>query len=926
MDTEKQENPPVFTSEVISTYINTFLQEVSTLYIVIGTDSGELPLQLDNNNIPDGTCYLFIEAESEYSEITQHLKVIRNPNIVVAPFSNWYEIASGLDIKQYLYANNLNILRALSSINYKSDEYSLIQHNLSEEIRQLTKELRSETQQIYFHEKIIENAVDNIFPVQNIAQKANGTAIVLGAGPSLDDLLPWISSNQDKLTIIAVSRIYRQLKASNISPDILVSVDPLPVNYEQSKSILNETKALFIHSNHVSPQLLSQWKGNAYFMGNRFPWESKHNIENINTATPTVSHSGVNIAISLGFEQILLAGIDLCLSSSGKTHSNSEFSVKYSEEDTFNVETYAGDIRETTFAFNLGIKKLEELVQNYPGEIFNLSVNAAKVDGIEFIQSPQLKHDKCSLHSDDKTTIKLRSQHLKMVNAELIAAQKQYNEILKLCKKAIDLNLAPEKILDPNKHQSNQVKIDNIEHKLNTKFQKYMPLIQAVSSAELLRLLKKTDRTSISNSENYHWLNQYYQAYIDGTVQLLNAIKKGKQIVVSRLNEFKLPYSYEKIIQHWDTNEEYGRSCLYLSHNDTVAIPEDFQKSVTDHCIFFNSLIKQDAKFKKILIHLTSTRIEKISEKLQNNLINSYAHYKNTDHSDPKCQIFLKGLINHLEDNKENALSCYQLIFKDHEINLSTAPLFINDNFAISVIQQMSEIDVMAGLDAIAFVINGIDNSNISAPLSIHIKNKFDLQIKHLYIKSLRENISVAANAFFEQKNIGAFQRLLNKSSILFDNKNNRWFNQLLYGMLYQLENKNAEASALYSENLDGMLPNGIENSPHLHHPDLRDTLLQMLTISNPEETINIYYLLNEISEEYCPQLADALASNGELEQAIYFYQDFVNKHRTNIDALNKLRDLYKLNKNLDLADQVSEIISKLKILMQLPDKNTEKT
>jgi len=133
--------------------------------------------------------------------------------------------------------------------------------------------------------------------------------------------------------------------------------------------------------------------------------------------------------------------------------------------------------------------------------------------------------------------------------------------------------------------------------------------------------------------------------------------------------------------------------------------------------------------------------------------------------------------------------------------------------------------------------------------------------------------------------------------------------------MLFQLENKYENASMMYSQILEELLPNGIENSQNLNHPELKATLLQMLSLSSPTETVNIYYLLNEISKEYSLPLAEVLETLGETDQALHFYEEYHKLNPRNLNVLSKLHALYLSLENEDLAGKVSEIIEQVEIL-----------
>ncbi|MDX1314486.1 MAG: hypothetical protein R3356_03205, partial [Eudoraea sp.] len=98
-------------------------------------------------------------------------------------------------------------------------------------------------------------------------------------------------------------------------------------------------------------------------------------------------------------------------------------------------------------------------------------------------------------------------------------------------------------------------------------------------------------------------------------------------------------------------------------------------------------------------------------------------------------------------------------------------------------------------------------------------------------------------------------------------------------------------------------------------HPELKATLLQMLSLSSPTETVNIYYLLNEISKEYSLPLAEVLETLGETDQALHFYEEYHKLNPRNLNVLSKLHALYLSLEKEDLAGKVSEIMEQVEIL-----------
>ena len=71
--------------------------------------------------------------------------------------------------------------------------------------------------------------------------------------------------------------------------------------------------------------LLGNWLGLNLYLGDLFPWKTKHNVENLNGIGPTVTNSAILLAIQLGIKKQILFGVDLCYSPEGYTHAQGSF-------------------------------------------------------------------------------------------------------------------------------------------------------------------------------------------------------------------------------------------------------------------------------------------------------------------------------------------------------------------------------------------------------------------------------------------------------------------------------------------------------------------------------------------------------------------------------------------------------------------------
>jgi len=150
-------------------------------------------------------------------------------------------------------------------------------------------------------------------PIQKFFQKFDGKpGILLGAGPSLDDLMPWVRDHQDKFVILAVDTALRPVLRFGIRVDFTIILEPQYWNTRHLDFLTNpEVLAVLEISAHPRafhtfpyPPILS---GSTYPLGTFLERGSFARLG----AGGSVATSAWDFLHRLGIEEILLAGIDL---------------------------------------------------------------------------------------------------------------------------------------------------------------------------------------------------------------------------------------------------------------------------------------------------------------------------------------------------------------------------------------------------------------------------------------------------------------------------------------------------------------------------------------------------------------------------------------------------------------------------------------
>lgn len=314
-----------------------------TFYIIVGTDSGLLPRYVVRKGVPEGSRYLFVELP----EVLARLDVEVVERIDYAAFEHCLESAKALDLNEYIFIDKVEIIYCCAAEDVFWEAYRDAARKLKQTVNRYLWEVKSSLGFEVFIRRQLENLGENRVSANILTGLFEGkTAVLLAGGPSLDDIFPWLLAHRDEVVVIAVSRVSRRLLEVGITPDLLVSVDPNPSNFDVSNEMFHFSKtSLLVNSYHVCPYVLGQWGGKSVFWGNAFPWNSPLNANTSITMGPTVTNMALDTAVEMGFSQIVLAGVDLCYSRDGYTHAQAsrEHAIGACFMNTdVQVETYGG--------------------------------------------------------------------------------------------------------------------------------------------------------------------------------------------------------------------------------------------------------------------------------------------------------------------------------------------------------------------------------------------------------------------------------------------------------------------------------------------------------------------------------------------------------------------------------------------------------
>jgi SAM-dependent methyltransferase len=141
-------------------------------------------------------------------------------------------------------------------------------------------------------------------------------AIVVGAGPSLDQNLAALSALRDRALIIAVDTAVRPLLAAGIRPHLVVSVDPSDANARHLNDLPDVRGLWFVAEGALAPSVFPQFAGRTFTFKvsnhDPWPWLAAHHCDRAKLQTwGSVLTTAFDVALRAGCDPVVFAGADL---------------------------------------------------------------------------------------------------------------------------------------------------------------------------------------------------------------------------------------------------------------------------------------------------------------------------------------------------------------------------------------------------------------------------------------------------------------------------------------------------------------------------------------------------------------------------------------------------------------------------------------
>lgn len=284
-------------------------------------------------------------------------------------------------------------------------------------------------------------------------------AIVVAAGPSLDDALPVLKGLKDRFVIIAVGAALKSLVRAGIRPHLVVSVDGSHKTLKQFDVPCEDL--ILVSSPIVYPDILGRF-GTVFHGGMETNPISKWVNEVVEPkgmilAGGTVTATALDLAVRMKCNPVITVGLDLCMRMDGKTHADhSMYHNEYFKPQ--GLIPVPGNFRPTVLTsphYMTYLAAIEEYLKMRPDHQFiNATMDGARINGMELVSPSGIKHfagteGKHAAHIQSLVPPSPPSstanavEHLRLVAADMETCRQNAVEAIEACNTAMLLLTKP---------------------------------------------------------------------------------------------------------------------------------------------------------------------------------------------------------------------------------------------------------------------------------------------------------------------------------------------------------------------------------------------------------------------------------------------------------------------------------------------------
>lgn len=379
--------------------------------VILGIQSGLLINEILRNN-PN----IFILAiENTYSDINllMNSDLIKSlsklPNIV---FSSIEDLSKNLI--NYFKPVFFNKIQVIEQRNWIRENKNICQNIFDTINTTLNIISRDFSVQSHFGKLWMHNFFSNLKYLQytnsNFHLPLDKTAIILGAGPSVDYKLKDIIINRKKYFIIATDTSFESLNKMKVSADAVLSIDAQYISSNHFLNAINENTIFIfdICGNSSAVNKIFHYSKNIFFfnsghpLSNLFDYENQNILLNLYSGSGTVTITALDFAVKSGFSDIQILGADFGYINNKTYMSGTYLDNLYNSSSTkisSNEFSFSKLMYRIPLIKKSNVKSTTEVLENYETSLIeylkNHNLNFLYKEDIYFINQTKSLNTNC---------------------------------------------------------------------------------------------------------------------------------------------------------------------------------------------------------------------------------------------------------------------------------------------------------------------------------------------------------------------------------------------------------------------------------------------------------------------------------------------------------------------------------------------------
>ncbi|KTG16102.1 MULTISPECIES: 6-hydroxymethylpterin diphosphokinase MptE-like protein [unclassified Guyparkeria] len=574
-ETDQQESKS-HAQTVLAEHFGDRLHREDRLYVIIGSDSGQLLRYIrEHAPMPRGSRWLVIEPEDILQTLRQNpaIGALCDEFVQLVGFDEWQEQAALLQLPAYFRIDGVILERSLGALDGTDPQYVELTAHFD---AHLTAERFRTTAQLNvapFIEPHILSAPNFQGGIDSFEKLFVGRrAVIIAGGPSLDSQIDWLLENRDALFLIAVSRVSARLLEAGINPDLVVTVDPFPISLTVSRQMFDFTeRTILVTSSHPYPAIANRWPHSLFCVGPIVPWadDSINTGRSISMSGPTVTHMAAQLAVFMGFSELIFCGLDLCHAPDGQTHASGSSEAAAGPLMEFSavpVTTNSGEATWTTPDYYAGIRAMAEIARQATSvDFINPSPNAAVIKDVnhqplDTIAIPEQTFDRKPLDRiRESVTKEAREATLQALNHSLSNIRDELQKVGNLAQLGLESNQAYFNLIHPGRQKRHKRRMQAIDRLFKGRFKRAARLAQRAATRAIMRTDLPHDFFALDRQQAEELASRYYDAIREEARRLIIPLELAQERVITRELELSDLANADEIAQRYIEHGEPER-------------------------------------------------------------------------------------------------------------------------------------------------------------------------------------------------------------------------------------------------------------------------------------------------------------------------------------------------------------------------------